>query len=247
VSKERRIDVLSTTTITKRVEDLDWSQIGRDLDERGYAVTPRILCQDECERLAGLFDEEKRFRATVDMRRVRFGSGVYRYFDYPLPGAVQELRETFYSPLSKVANEWARKLRVEKESPETLPEFLERCHEKGQTRPTPLILRYEEGDHNALHQDVYGEVGFPFQVLTVLSQREVDFKGGEFLLVTQRPRAQSIGEAINLDQGEMLIFPNKHRPVEGKRGHYRVNVRHGVSPLRSGERYALGVIFHDAE
>jgi uncharacterized protein len=239
--------MLSTTTIVKRVEDLDWSRISRDLDERGYAVTPRILSEDECEGLAGLFDEEDRFRNTVDMRRVRFGSGVYRYFDYPLPGTVEELREGFYPPLSKVANEWARRLRVEEEFPGTLQEFLERCREKGQTRPTPLILRYEEGDHNALHQDVYGEVGFPFQVLTVLSRREEDYTGGEFLLVTQRPRAQSIGEAINLDQGEMLIFPNKHRPVEGKRGHYRVNVRHGVSPLRSGERYALGVIFHDSE
>jgi hypothetical protein len=247
MSKEGRIDMLSTTTIAKRVEDLDWSRVGRDLDERGYAVTPRILSEHECEGLAGLFDEEDRFRTTVDMRRVRFGSGVYKYFDNPLPEAVQGLREAFYPPLSRVANEWARKLRVEAEFPGTLQDFLERCHEKGQTRPTPLILRYEEGDYNALHQDVYGEVGFPFQVLTVLSRREEDYTGGEFLLMTQRPRAQSIGEAINLNQGEMLIFPNKHRPVEGKRGHYRVNVRHGVSPLRSGERYALGVIFHDSE
>jgi uncharacterized protein len=164
-----------------------------------------------------------------------------------VPEAVQELREVFYSPLSKVANEWAKKQSAKEAYPDALEEFLERCHEKGQTRPTPLILRYEEGDYNALHQDVYGEVGFPFQVLTVLSRREEDYTGGEFLLMTQRPRAQFIGEAITLDQGEVLIFPNKHRPVEGKRGHYRVNVRHGVSPLRSGERYALGVIFHDAE
>lgn len=239
--------MLSATTIVRRVEELDWSRIGRDLGERGYAVTPRILSEDECDELKDLFGEDGRFRTTVDMRRVRFGSGVYKYFDNPLPEAVQGLREAFYPPLSDIANEWARKLRVEEEFPGTLHEFLERCHEKGQTRPTPLILRYEEGDYNALHQDVYGEVGFPFQVLTVLSRREEDYTGGEFLLMTQRPRAQSIGEAINLDQGEMLIFPNKHRPVEGKRGHYRVNVRHGVSPLRSGERYALGIIFHDSE
>ncbi|MEJ7871372.1 MAG: 2OG-Fe(II) oxygenase [Rubrobacteraceae bacterium] len=172
---------------------------------------------------------------------------MYKYFDNPLPEAVQGLREAFYPPLSKVANDWAEKLGAGQNHPETLEEFLEHCHEKGQTRPTPLILRYEEGDYNALHQDVYGEVGFPFQVLTVLSQRKEDYTGGEFLLMTQRPRAQSIGEAITLEQGEVLIFPNKHRPVEGKRGHYRVNVRHGVSPLRSGERYALGVIFHEAE
>jgi uncharacterized protein len=239
--------MLSMTTIAKRVEELDWSRIGRDLDERGYAATPRVLSEDECEGVAGLFDKEARFRNVIDMRRLRFGSGVYKYFDNPLPEAVQGLREAFYPPLSKVANDWAKKLGVKEVYPDALEEFLALCREKGQTRPTPLILRYEEGDYNALHQDVYGEVGFPFQVLTVLSRREEDYTGGEFLLMTQRPRAQSIGEAITLDQGEMLIFPNKHRPVEGKRGHYRVNVRHGVSPLRSGERYALGVIFHDSE
>ena len=239
--------MISTTTIAKRVEGLDWSRIGRDLDGRGYAVTPRVLSEDECEDLKGLFGEDDRFRNTVDMRRVRFGSGVYRYFDNPLPEAVRGLREAFYPPLSRVANDWAEKLRAREAYPDTLEEFLKRCHEKGQTRPTPLILRYEEGDYNALHQDVYGEVGFPFQVLTVLSRREEDYTGGESLLVTQRPRAQSVGEAITLEQGEVLIFPNKHRPVEGTRGHYRVNVRHGVSSLRSGERYALGVIFHDAE
>jgi uncharacterized protein len=239
--------MLSTSTIAKRVEDLDWSRIARDLDERGYAVTPRLLSEDECDELKGLFGEEDRFRNVIDMRRLRFGSGVYKYFDDPLPEAVQGLRGAFYPPLSKVANDWAQKLGAKEAYPDALEEFLERCHESGQTRPTPLILRYEEGDYNALHQDVYGEVGFPFQILTVLSRREEDYTGGEFLLVTQRPRAQSIGEAITLGQGEVLISPNKHRPVEGKRGHYRVNVRHGVSPLRSGERYALGVIFHDSE
>jgi hypothetical protein len=183
----------------------------------------------------------------IDMRRLRFGSGVYKYFDYPLPEAVQGLRAAFYPPLSRVANDWVEKLGQREAYPDALEEFLQRCHERGQTRPTSLILRYDEGDHNALHQDVYGDVGFPFQVLTVVSRREEDYTGGEFLLVTQRPRAQSVGEAITLDQGGMLIFPNKHRPIEGKRGHYRVNVRHGVSPLRSGERYALGVIFHDSE
>src|SRR5215210_6950357 len=199
-------------------------------------------------RRAGLRgDAADPFRNVIDMRRLRFGSGVYKYFDNPLPEAVQGLREAFYPPLSRVANDWAEKLGAKEAYPGTLEGFLERCHEKGQTRPTPLILRYEEGDYNALHQDVYGEVGFPFQVLTVLSRREERLHGGEFLLMTQRPRAQSIGEAITLDQGEILIFPNKHRPMEGNRGHYRVNVRHGVSPLRSGERYALGVIFHDAE
>ena len=239
--------MLSTTTIARRVEELDWSRISSNLDERGYTVTPRVLSEDECEGLAGLFDEGDRFRNVIDIRRLRFGSGVYKYFDNPLPEAVQGLREAFYLPLSKVANDWAAKLDAKETYPGTLEEFLDRCHKAAQMRPTPLILRYEEGDYNALHQDVYGEVSFPIQILTVLSRREEDYTGGEFLLMTQRPRAQSIGEAINLDQGEVLIFPNKHRPIEGKHGHYRVNVRHGVSPLRSGERYALGVIFHDAE
>ena len=239
--------MLSTTNIAQRVEELDWSRIYRDLDERGYALTRRILSDEECEELKSLFGEEDRFRSVIDMRRVRFGSGVYKYFDNPLPEAVEDLREAFYPPLSAVANDWAEKLGQREAYPGTLQEFLEICHEAGQVRPTPLILRYEEGDYNALHQDVYGEVGFPFQVLTVLSRRGEDYTGGESLLVTQRPRAQSVGEAITLEQGEVLVFPNKHRPVEGKRGHYRVNVRHGVSPLRSGERYALGVIFHDAE
>jgi uncharacterized protein len=237
----------TVVNIAQRVKDLDWSQIYRDLDERGYAKTPRILSEDECEELKDLFGEEDRFRSVIDMRRLRFGSGVYKYFDNPLPEAVQGLRKAFYLPLSKLANDWGEKLGKKEAYPDTLEEFLALCHEKGQTRPTPLILRYEEGDYNALHQDVYGEVGFPFQVLPVLSQREEDYTGGESLLVTQRPRAQSVGEAITLDQGEVLIFPNRHRPVEGKRWHYRVNVRHGVSLLRSGERYALGVIFHDSE
>ena len=239
--------MVSTTNIAQRVEELDWSRIYRDLDERGYALTRRILSDEECEELKSLFSEEDRFRNVIDMRQVRFGSGVYKYFDNPLPEAVEDLREAFYPPLSAVANDWAEKLGQREAYPGTLQEFLEICHEAGQVRPTPLILRYEEGDYNALHQDVYGEVGFPFQVLTVLSRRREDYTGGQFLLVTQRPRAQSVGEAITLEEGEVLIFPNKHRPVEGKRGHYRVNVRHGVSPLRSGERYALGVIFHDAE
>jgi hypothetical protein len=151
---------------------LDWSRIGRDLDERGYAVTPRILSEEESDEVKDLFDEEDRFRSVIDMRRVQFGSGVYTYFDNPLPGAVRQLREVFYPPLSKVANDWAEKLGGTDAYPDTPEEFLQRCNERGQTRPTPLILRYEEGDYNALHQDVYGEVGFPFQVLTVVSRRE---------------------------------------------------------------------------
>jgi uncharacterized protein len=182
----------------------------------------------------------------IDMRRHRFGSGVYKYFDHPLPAPVQELREAFYRPLAEQANAWAERLGEEARYPAELDRFLERCHRHGQERPTPLIFRYEEGDFNALHQDVYGEIGFPFQVLTVLSRPGADFTGGQFLLVTQQPRAQPVGEVIELDRGEMLIFTNQRRPVEGARGPYRVNVRHGVSRVRSGTRHTLGLIFHDA-
>jgi hypothetical protein len=232
--------------LAERVDSLDWTQLRESLDERGYAVTPKVLTAGECDGLIGLFDEDQRYRSVIDMRRHRFGSGVYKYFDHPLPQPVQELRRALYKPLAKVANRWAERLDSGEEFPGTLDEFLEICHRHGQHRPTPLIFRYDEGDYNALHQDVYGDVGFPLQALTVLSRPERDFTGGEFLLVTQQPRAQSIGEALSLDRGRLLIFPNRQRPVQGTRGDYRVNVRHGVSRVRSGTRHTLGVIFHDA-
>jgi uncharacterized protein len=228
-----------------RIEALDWDRLRAELDERGYAVAPKVLRAAEANELKGLF-EDGSFRSVIDMRRHRFGSGVYKYFDYPLPKPVQELRQAFYGPLSEQANAWAERLGDEPRFPDRLDDFLELCHRHGQERPTPLIFRYDEGDFNTLHQDVYGEVGFPFQVLTVLSRPGADFTGGEFLLVTQQPRAQSIGEVITLERGEMLIFTNQIRPVEGKRGDYRVNVRHGVSRVRSGTRHTLGLIFHDA-
>jgi uncharacterized protein len=235
--------------LADRIEDLDWTELRRGLDEQGWAVTPKILSASECRELAGLYDDDGngRFRSVIDMRRHRFGSGVYKYFDTPLPGPVQQLRRALYKPLAEVANEWADRLESGERFPASLGKFLEHCHARGQTRPTPLIFRYEEGDFNALHQDVYGEVGFPFQALIVLSRPGHDFTGGEFLLVTQQPRAQSVGEAIGFDQGQVLIFPNRQRPVEGTRGWYRVNVRHGVSRVRSGTRHTLGIIFHDAE
>jgi uncharacterized protein len=235
--------------LADRIADLDWDELGSGLDERGWAVTPRILSPGECRELAALYDDDGdgRFRSVIDMRRHRFGSGVYKYFDTPLPAPVQQLRRALYKPLAEVANEWAARLGGDERFPASLGKFLEYCHERGQTRPTPLIFRYGEGDFNALHQDVYGEVGFPFQALIVLSRPGRDFTGGEFLLVTQQPRAQSVGEAIDLDQGQVLLFPNRQRPVEGTRGWYRVNVRHGVSRVRSGTRHTLGIIFHDAE
>jgi uncharacterized protein len=235
------------TNLTDRIDNLDWAGLRESLDERGYAVTPSVLTAGDCDEFIGLFDEDDRYRSVIDMRRHRFGSGVYKYFDRPLPKPVAQLRRRLYRPLAQVANEWADRLGGGNELPSTLEEFLEVCHEHGQDRPTPLIFRYGEGDFNALHQDVYGAVGFPFQVLSMLSRPGSDFTGGEFLLVTQQPRAQSIGEAINLERGRLLIFPNQQRPVQGSRGYYRVNVRHGVSRVRSGTRHTLGIIFHDAE
>jgi hypothetical protein len=235
------------SNLTERIDNLDWAGLRESLDERGYAVTPRVLTAGDCDELIGLFDEDDRYRSVIDMRRHRFGSGVYKYFDRPLPKPVMQLRRRLYRPLAQVANEWADRLGGGKEFPSTHDEFLEVCRQHGQERPTPLIFRYDEGDFNALHQDVYGAVGFPFQVLIVLSRPEHDFTGGEFLLVTQQPRAQSVGEAINLERGRLLIFPNQQRPVQGSRGYYRVKVRHGVSRVRSGTRHTLGIIFHDAE
>ncbi len=233
--------------LTDRIDSLDWTGLRRTLDENGYAVTPKVLTAAECRELIALFDHDRHFRTTVDMRRHRFGSGVYKYFCYPLPEPIQQLRQALYPQLADIANEWAHLLEGDRTFPAALTEFLEICHQHGQRRPTPLLFRYQQGDFNTLHQDTYGSIGFPFQVLTVLSRRDRDFTGGEFLLVTQRPRAQSIGEAITLERGNLLIFPNQIRPLRGERGHYRANVRHGVSRVQSGTRHTMGIIFHDAE
>lgn len=227
--------------------NLDWDQLRASIDEHGYAVTPQILEAAECDDLIARFGEDERYRKVIDMRRHNYGSGVYKYFDNPLPDRVRALREAFYESLAGIANEWAQRLGSDERFPDTLDEFLEVCHRQGQRRPTPLIFRYVEGDYNALHQDVYGAVGFPFQVLIVLSRPGQDFTGGEFMLVTQRPRAQSVGEVVGVERGQALIFPNRLRPMRSTRGHYRANVRHGVSRVRSGTRHTLGIIFHDAE
>jgi uncharacterized protein len=242
--------------LADRIDKLDWTQLRRTLDDDGYVVTPKILTAADCRGLIALFDDDQHFRATIDMRRHGFGSGVYKYFSNPLPRPIQQLRQALYRQLADIANDWANRLNTGGDAPTfgggqtfpaTLTDFLDICHQHGQHRPTPLLFRYQHGDFNTLHQDTYGRVGFPFQVLTVLSRPGHDFTGGEFLLVTQRPRAQSIGEAITLERGQLLIFPNQTRPLRGERGHYRANVRHGVSRVRSGTRHTLGVIFHDAE
>jgi hypothetical protein len=231
--------------VADRIARLDWPTLSARLDEVGFAETPPVLTPTACEALAAGFDGDG-FRSTVDMRRHRFGEGVYRYFNAPLPPAVEGARRALYPALAAVANRWAERLGEPPEFPATLDAFLDRCHAAGQTRATPLMLRYGAGGHNTLHQDVYGGVVFPLQAVTVLSDPGADYEGGQFVLIEQRPRAQSRAHVIELKQGAFLLFPTRIRPVLGTRGFYRVAMRHGVATVRSGERTTLGVIFHDA-
>jgi uncharacterized protein len=238
---------ITTSDIQERVDHLDWAALTMQLDTNGYAITPAILDEDECTALAGMFDDG-RFRSTIDMARHRFGDGRYRYFAHPLPDPIAQLRSSFYPHLAPIANRWAGLLRGENPTfPLTHEELLARCHEAGQLRPTPLILRYQPGDWNALHQDLYGEVFFPFQILTVLSRRGEDFDGGEFVLMEQRPRAQSRAHVLTPPRGAFVIFPTSERPNRGTNGYHRIGMRHGVSTVTAGQRTALGIIFHDAK
>jgi uncharacterized protein len=229
-----------------RVVACDWPRLTSELDERGYAVTPPLLSSAECDELIGMYTVGEAFRKRVVMERHNFGRGEYQYFGAPLPALVAELRESFYPPLADIANRWMERMNQSERFPSALADFLAACHQHGQDRPTPLLLRYKTDDYNCLHQDLYGEVAFPLQAACVLSQRGRDYTGGEFLLHEQRPRAQTRGEAITIEQGQFILFPNRYRPVQGTRGDHRVNMRHGVSRLRTGERYCLGLIFHDA-
>ncbi|MBI2468963.1 MAG: 2OG-Fe(II) oxygenase [Candidatus Rokubacteria bacterium] len=233
--------------IPQRLAALEWAGIEQALDEWGYARTPPLLTAAECGELVALYADDRRFRSHIDMARYRFGVGDYKYFADPLPPIVHALRAHAYPPLAAIANRWMAALGARERFPPDLPGLLALCRKHGQTKPTPLILRYEAGGYNCLHQDLYGEVAFPFQLTCFLSRRGADYTGGELLLVEQRPRAQSRGEVVVLEQGECVIFPTRHRPVAGARGHYRATVRHGVSRVTSGMRYALGVIFHDAK
>ena len=241
---------MSTTTIAAplaaRIDALPWDDLRGQLDERGFAVTAPVLGDDECRALADLFDDGS-FRSTIDMARYRFGDGRYRYFDHPLPAAIAQARGAFYRHLAPIANAWSGLLGGDEQAfPLEHEELLERCRAAGQERPTPLILRYGAGDWNALHQDLYGDVYFPFQVLTVLSEPGVDYEGGEFVLLEQRPRAQSRAHVVAAPRGAFVVFPTRHRPQQGTRGFYKVGLRHGVSTIASGSRTALGIIFHDA-
>ncbi|WP_233612189.1 2OG-Fe(II) oxygenase [Corallococcus sp. AB045] len=225
---------------------MDWEGAGRELDARGCAVLEQLLTPDECEALALLYDVDDAFRSRVVMARHGFGRGEYKYFDHPLPEVVTELRTALYPCLAPIANRWNTAMGIDVRYPDVHADFLARCHEAGQVRPTPLILRYGEDDYNCLHQDLYGEHVFPLQVAILLSEPGRDFTGGEFVLTEQRPRMQSRAEVVPLRQGDAVVFAVHHRPVQGTRGTYRVNLRHGVSRVRSGMRHTTGIIFHDA-
>ena len=232
--------------LAQRVAGLDWPRIEADLDAQGYATTGPLLTAEECRALAGLYPEDGPFRSRIVMARHGFGRGEYKYFAYPLPAEVAALRTAAYPYLAPIANRWAESMGQPVRYPETLEAFLARCHAAGQQRPTPLLLRYGAGDHNCLHQDLYGELAFPLQLALLLNEPGRDFAGGEFVLVEQRPRQQSRPEVVPLRQGEAVIFATSHRPTQGTRGPYRVTMRHGVSRVRAGSRHTLGIIFHDA-
>jgi hypothetical protein len=240
-------------TMPKVIEDahgvvagVDWRRIGAELDAHGSAVVPGLLSAEECRTLARSYADEAPFRSRVVMARHGFGRGEYQYFAYPLPDIVAALRAALYPPLAAIADRWNAAMGIAVRYPAELGAFLERCHAAGQTRPTPLLLEYGAGDYNCLHQDLYGEHVFPLQVAVLLSSPGEDFTGGEFVLTEQRPRMQSRAEVVALKRGDAVVFPVRHRPVEGARGAYRVTMRHGVSRVRSGRRHTLGIIFHDA-
>jgi uncharacterized protein len=236
----------TAAAIADRISELGWGGVGEQLDAHGCAVLPSLLTPGECRALAGTYTDDERFRSRIVMAAHGFGRGEYKYFAYPLPEPVARLRTGLYPHLAAIANAWSRQLDDGVGYPHGLDEFLDRCRRAGQSRPTPLLLRYDAGDDNHLHQDVYGEHTFPLQVAVLLSAPGTDFTGGEFVLTEQRPRQQSRVEVVPLAQGDGVLFPVRQRPVRGARGYYRAGMRHGVSRLRGGRRFTLGVVFHDA-
>ena len=239
--------IAPTQGVSGEVAALDWTAAAESLDAYGCATTGPLLTPEDCTGFAAGYAKDEQFRSRVIMARHGFGRGEYKYFAYPLPALIAELRTALYPPLAAVANRWNEALGIAQRFPADHAAYLRRCHAAGQTRPTPLLLQYGPGDYNCLHQDVYGENVFPLQIAFLLSEPGLDFTGGEFVLTEQRPRMQSRAEVVPLRQGEGVIFPVHHRPVQGTRGVYRVNMRHGVSRLRSGKRHTLGIIFHDAK
>ncbi|MBX9773235.1 MAG: 2OG-Fe(II) oxygenase [Xanthobacteraceae bacterium] len=244
---KRKPDKAGDNRIGARIAAIDWARVADDLDASGVARIEGLLTADECKTLAALYDNERGFRSTIVMARHGFGRGEYKYFAYPLPDIVAELRPALYAPLVPIANRWNEAMAIDVRYPQAHTAFIRRCHAAGQTRPTPLLLKYRAGDYNCLHQDLYGEHVFPLQVVILLSEPGKDFTGGEFVLTEQRPRMQSRAEVVALRSGDAAVFAVHQRPVKGTRGFYRVTMRHGVSALRSGHRQTAGVIFHDAK
>lgn len=240
------IAVASAKEVAKRVKAIDWAQLGNDLDAQGSALIERLISPTECEALTALYAIDDLFRSRVVMGRHGYGRGEYKYFDYPLPDLIARLRTAFYPPLAVIANRWNTAMGIDVRFPDKHAAFIERCHAAGQRRPTPLLLQYGTDDYNRLHQDLYGEHVFSLQLTILLSEPGRDFTGGEFVMTEQRPRTQSRPEVVPLRQGDAVVLAVRHRPVQGTRGVYRVNLRHGVSRVRSGHRHALGIIFHDA-
>jgi uncharacterized protein len=237
----------ATATLSERIAQLPWTQLAADLDASGSALVPGLLSWSECAELTASYVRADLFRSRIVMSQHGFGCGEYQYFAYPLPLLVAELRTALYPPLARIANRWHEALQLPTRFPEDHPAFLERCQRAGQTRPTPLLLRYRAGDFNCLHQDLYGDEVFPLQLTVLLSQPRIDFYGGELVLTEQKPRAQSRVEVIALERGDAVVFASRYRPGQGTRGVHRLNMRHGVSRLRDGERYTLGIVFNDAQ
>jgi hypothetical protein len=233
-------------SIIERIENFDWAALREQLHSKGYAVLPKVLDNQECEMLIGQYAQEQLFRKTVVMERYRFGLGEYKYYNYPLPGIIQNIRESVYPKLVPVANTWMKVLNIDTVYPDNLAGLQAQCQATGQSKPTVLLLKYGEGGHNTLHQDMYGEVFFPMQMVLFLNEPEQDYTGGEFVLTQQTPRAQSKAMVLTPGKGDMLLFTTNFKPVKGSKGYYRVNMKHGVSELHSGVRHTLGIIFHDA-
>jgi hypothetical protein len=238
--------IASAEEVEERTRALDWARVARDLDATGNAMLEGLLSPDECRSVAGWYPSDDHFRSRIVMARHGFGRGEYKYFSYPLPEIIAGLRTALYPHLAPIANRWNEALGIDVRYPPEQADFIARCHEAGQRKPTPLLLQYQADDFNCLHQDVYGEQVFPLQVAILLSRPGRDFTGGEFVMTEQRPRMQSRAEVVPLTQGDAVVFAVRHRPVQGARGVYRVNLRHGVSRIRSGHRHTLGIIFHDA-
>ena len=238
--------LVPSTSVEERVAAIDWPRVSQDLDAEGHAIIKHIISRDECEAITALYQSDELFRSRVVMERHSFGRGEYKYFKYPLPEVIASLRTVVYPHLVPVANRWNEALKLDIRYPSQHAEYIERCHQAGQYKPTPLVLQYETGDYNCLHQDLYGEHVFPIQLAILLSEPERDFTGGEFVLTEQRPRMQSRPIVVPLQQGDGVVFAVHQRPVHGTKSVYRVNLRHGVSRIRSGHRHTLGIIFHDA-